>query len=392
MAVEKFGNRFKQKVSDVKAGATKALVTIYKAQEKAKKRKSAHNAGHMLRVSAAMKQYLSEKDADDRLKELAEFTGLIHDFVRNPREISGLSDGILTGELIRYIKDKESYKPNVIAIIYVIDKSVDESLVIQEVRSLYEDMVREFPKEMKDLEESIESLSNDEISAVADAIIINEGGVASIKAWADKQEDWKRLLQYALIYGDKTIEGIGANVAVRRAQFVSGERVNNSEDLGRIFSQSDRDRIAAFAGESLLRIYAKKSVKDFPNEPIFNRAIEEGRKLEVEIYKAALAMTLKHLNLPSEKAFWLWLSEKGYPKINEEKIRKKLEERFKDDEGYTERELKTELSNDFVNDVSRFIVGLALTQNKDEKEVERGHRLLKDIHDKTLRELTQITG
>jgi hypothetical protein len=295
-----------------------AAVSIYNAQQGGKggtKRQAAHNSGHMLRTAYAGCEYVNSIIPENtgykaKMTALSAITGLLHDLVRAPREVNGRSDGIITADLIDYMYSK--------------DKSTGYDT---DYAKEYRRLGLLFPKQVKSIMGMLTALDFAEVSAISDAIRVNEGTVKGIMKMISLLKETGRnrspLLQEALLYGDKGVEGIGRIVVIRRFQFVSGERCENPNDIGAMkaavfadgFSESEL-RALAFIGESMIRIYSKKSLDDFPNGGLWDSA-KAGRNEEEKVYRTLLKffLTRHQKRFGSEDDIFAYVLQKGFPKM-----------------------------------------------------------------------------
>jgi hypothetical protein len=297
-----------------------AAVSIYNAQQSGKggtKRQAAHNSGHMLRTAKAGYEYVDSvlrenTSTRSRIAALSIITGLLHDLVRAPREVNGRSDGIITADVVDFLYFMKSSAPHA--------DSMNE----------YRKLAHLFPLQLRCIRSMLLDLSPIEVRAISDAIRVNEGAVKDImkavSSLKESGESRNALLQEALLYGDKGVEGMGKIVVIRRFQFVSGERCENPDDISAMkaavfadgFSESDF-RALAFIGESMIRIYSNKSLDDFPNGGLWDSA-KADRGYEEMVYRALLKIFLatRHQKMfGSEADVFGYLLERGFPKLKQ---------------------------------------------------------------------------
>jgi hypothetical protein len=331
-----------------------AIVRIYQKQQGAGKRKSAHNEGHMLRTAVAAADYVMKNphglkvEDKKKLARIAAVTGLLHDLVRLPHEIKGRQDGIVTADLLEQICGAMNHDQN-------------------DVRVAQTQLVDNYPQEMKTVREFLSELGSVSLMMGALAIRINEGSVKQILEASGQMleigRDEQALLNEALMFGDKGLEGLGSSVIVRRAQFVSGERAENPEDVGALKKDilahahtEEEFRLFAFIGESMIRIYSNKSLADFPKNECWDEA-KAGREIELKVYRSLL----DHFDIKcylTEHDVFKYLLGMGFPKMgdSEERITSAI-----DDAGSY-----SSIDSSFRKDAIYLVLGLAYSQSKDE--------------------------
>ncbi len=265
------------------------ITKFYKEQEEKGKRGAAHGFTHMARVALAANRFAKFENAGDDLRKASLLTGFLHDLVRFPREVEGLSDGVLTAMLIKEVGEEKTE-------------------VVKEIVETLDEDVRDA---LKSIKQALKDMAL--LHAVSRVIEINEGSLSKIFEELTHESREVQLIGSALAYGDKGEEGVGENVVVRRAMFVSGERVDKGdlkefsrnvlvhmlqlkEGIGSYTLLPFKEdmlkemyaRTSAFVGESLIRIYAKKSTKDFPDHPLW-QSLKARREFELDFFFSALA-------------------------------------------------------------------------------------------------------
>ena len=356
---------------------TDGILRIYSSQERKRERNSAHDSGHLLRTGIAAARY-SRKKKDKDAARLAAVTGLLHDFVRSPREVEGRSDGMVTADLLKYM---------------VFGKHKQHEDHIREhsrLESLY-------PEEMKILRTFLQSIET-EIVDIADAIALNERGVfeiiRAIIAFKTQGRMLDALIQEALLYGDQGVEGVGPSVVVRRAQFVSGERAENPEDVGAMresilssgFSENEF-RLLAFMGESMIRMYATKVIDDFPEGKIWDE-LKDLRRMEASVYHSLRLYFLDRGPFKEETDIFQFLSQKGFPRMDAfaERILLKMPP-----SDFT-RPLLSGRIRDFVTDSINLILALAYSQSGDEELRKKSSRHMRQVRNPSLTNILNEAG
>ncbi len=369
-----------------------SVLKIYEMQEKEGNRKAAQNSGHMLRVALNAMDYCrknpsgiegANKDVAERLAGVA---GILHDIVRQPHEIEGRNDGIVTADLVAYMAGAP----------------VDAN---QDYREEYERLAEASPEEIKCIENFLQA-SDGELpyfsKYISDAIKINEMSVANvverIGEMKSKGDYAGALLQEALLYADKGIEGVGEAVVVRRAQFVSGERAENPKDVEKIKRNMGFDginftegefRILAFIGESMIRIYSDKRVEDFPENKMF-AGLNEERKKEIRVYRAALCYMMKrHYRLDTEKKIYEFLKENKFPRMDPKKNREICRDIEGNMKNYNVDNMKR--SEPIAEDACLLIVGLAYSQSSYLSERKKSQSFLESIDHRGLKRLAKLS-
>jgi|GEM_PF-4087225 len=356
---------------------TESVLRIYSLQEEKRERNSAHNSGHMLRTGIAAARYSRKKNGETA--KLAAITGLLHDFVRAPREVEGRSDGIITADLLKYMV----FGRHKIHRDYIDEYSRLESL---------------YPEEMKVMRTFFQPMERETID-IAEAIEFNERKISEIIriiiAFRNQGIADRALIQEALLYGDQGIEGIGPSVVVRRAQFVSGERAENPEDVGamrdRILSSDFSEnefRLLAFLGESMIRMYAKKAIDDFPKGGMWDE-LRNLRKVEASVCHSLVMYFLKRGPFRNEKEILEFLHKNDFPRMDSFAVK------ILDNLGNSEFTLPLLASSKmakFVRSSINLVLGLAYSQSKEEILRKNSENYMRQVEDPDIRKIVEEVG
>jgi hypothetical protein len=353
-----------------------SCISIYSKQEATHIRQAAHNSGHMLRTALAGAEYIMDampEHSPERPKAVALsiMAGLLHDMVMAPRETAKRGDGFITADLIEYMHGS-----------MMLPLSTDYA-------DEFNRLAQDFPLQARNMVAIIRMLSAKDVSAIADAIRVNEGTtkeiVEKISALRDEGNLLNAAIQEALLYGDKATEGIGNIVVVRRFQFVSGERCENDGDIGALRPAiladrflEDEFRLLAFAGETMIRIYSNKSLSDFPSGGLWGNA-KANRADEERIYRAVLKYLLSthRGKFADERSIMEYLLAKGFPKMesSKESIRAKAAITLADLEG---------INVGYSMEILKFGLALAYMGSASEELSARCKKYAQEVSDKNL--------
>lgn len=165
------------------------------------------------------------------------------------------------------------------------------------------------------------TLLNDvEFRAVARAIEDNELTLKEIGEKLESRPLMEKILLLALTWGDQGVEGLGAKVVKRRAEYVAGERHDSDEEMKPFVKRLSEEgrgvaetKKLAFLLESLRRIRALKVVAEYPSD--LRSEVNRLRKLEVDVYYSLI----KHFNFKSEKELLEFGLKYGYPGLKAKK-------------------------------------------------------------------------
>lgn len=288
-------------------GVHEYVLPLYRQQEQSGQRGKAHNAQHQYavafnaaqRAEALAQQHGLSAAEREHVVNLAWLMGITHDLVRNPAEKAkstearlGDTDGFATTLELWHSKQGRGNEK---------------------------------------LREALSHLEKRDVASIGWAILENERPneqvAEKIRSAYKKGSVQHAILLDALTFGDKAAQGTGPTVVKRRAEFVSGERHDNPEDLAQyahnvLSSEQGRDkaidsesktRLLVYVLESLLRIHGLKPVSGFPEG--MRQAVQEKRSMENEVYFGVL----KHLGFTSENELLKFGLTTGYPNLEANK-------------------------------------------------------------------------
>ena len=378
-------------------------------------RKTAHDAVHVGSVAKWAAWYIlnhgeefgvSGEEKED-VAAVAAFTGLMHDLIRNPTESEEVSDGIVTADVLRMLKATQQRKAEKFLLysngkVYEVPEGAVDTAADGLLRPKSEDVGRNPVYEERTVASALAAASilkvmgpealewfflpEGAVELSARAIEVNEiKETGKILAVADGFESAGRALQYALTFADKGIEGMGPRVVVRRAQFVSGERVylphgdlvkmglrgKLSKALGRPVSDEEL-RISAFVLESLWRIFGQKNLSDFPSGEPWDM-VRESRAFETAVFYSSALWVMERFSLRSLSDLLELGKRVGYPKLSDEGIYRKVIRSVEHSEFFEGMGRE---------DVVSFILGFAYLEFPETEEI--GKRFLSRVKDKTL--------